>query len=45
MSNAPVLVDQAMIVISAGRLAGEEHLRRTEELLRPASKVLRIPGT
>ena len=34
-----------MIVISAGRLAGEEHLRRTEELLRPAGKVLRIPGT
>ena len=34
-----------MSVISAGRLAGEEYLRRTEELLRPASKVLRIPET
>ena len=25
-------------------MAGEEHLRRTEQLLRPADKVLRIPG-
>lgn len=43
MSNTPVLVDEAMSVISAGRYAGEEHLRRTEELLRPVGKVLRIP--
>jgi pyrroline-5-carboxylate reductase len=43
MSNTPVLVDQAMSVISAGRFAGEEHLRRTENLLRPVGKVLRIP--
>ncbi|MGE5289295.1 MAG: pyrroline-5-carboxylate reductase [Micromonosporaceae bacterium] len=43
MSNTPVLVDQAMSVISAGRFAGEEHLRRTEDLLRPVGKVLRIP--
>lgn len=43
MSNTPVLVDEAMSVISAGRHAGEEHLRRTEELLRPVGKVLRIP--
>jgi pyrroline-5-carboxylate reductase len=43
MSNTPVLVDQAMSVISAGRHAGEEHLRRAEELLRPVGKVLRIP--
>ncbi|MQA85055.1 MAG: pyrroline-5-carboxylate reductase [Streptosporangiales bacterium] len=43
MSNTPVLVDQAMSVISAGAHAGEEHLRRTEELLRPVGKVLRIP--
>jgi pyrroline-5-carboxylate reductase len=43
MSNTPVLVDEAMSVISAGRFAGEEHLRRTEELLRPVGKVLRIP--
>jgi pyrroline-5-carboxylate reductase len=43
MSNTPVLVDEAMSVISAGRFAAEEHLRRTEELLRPVGKVLRIP--
>jgi len=43
MSNTPVLVDEAMSVISAGRYAGEEHLRRAEELLRPVGKVLRIP--
>ena len=35
MSNTPVLVDEAMSVISAGTNAGEEHLRRAEELLRP----------
>jgi pyrroline-5-carboxylate reductase len=43
MSNTPVLVDEAMSVISAGSHAGEEHLRRAEELLRPVGKVLRIP--
>ena len=43
MSNTPVLVDQAMSVISAGAHAGEEHLARAEELLRPVGKVLRIP--
>jgi pyrroline-5-carboxylate reductase len=43
MSNTPVLVDEAMSVISSGRYAAEEHLRRTEELLRPVGKVLRIP--
>ena len=43
MSNTPVLVDEAMSVISAGAYAGEEHLRRAEELLRPVGKVLRIP--
>jgi pyrroline-5-carboxylate reductase len=43
MSNTPVLVDEAMSVISPGRYAAEEHLRRTEELLRPVGKVLRIP--
>jgi len=43
MSNTPVLVDEAMSVISAGAFAGEEHLRRAEELLRPVGKVLRIP--
>ena len=44
MSNTPVLVDEAMSVISAGQHAGEAHLRRTEKLLRPVGKVLRIPG-
>jgi pyrroline-5-carboxylate reductase len=43
MSNTPVLVDEAMSVISGGAHAGEEHLRRAEELLRPVGKVLRIP--
>ena len=43
MSNTPVLVDRAMSVISAGANAGEEHLRRAEELLRPVGEVLRIP--
>ncbi len=43
MSNTPVLVDQAMSVISAGTHAGEEHLARAEQLLRPVGKVLRIP--
>ncbi len=43
MSNTPVLVDEAMSVISSGRYAAEEHLRRTEDLLRPVGKVLRIP--
>ena len=43
MSNTPVLVDEAMSVISAGRHAGEQHLRRTEQLFRPVGKVLRIP--
>jgi len=43
MSNTPVLVDEAMSVISAGAHAREEHLRRAEELLEPVGKVLRIP--
>jgi len=43
MSNTPVLVDEAMSVISAGSFAGEAHLRLTEELFRPVGKVLRIP--
>ena len=34
-----------MSVISAGRFAGAEHLRRTGELLRPAGKMLRIRET
>jgi pyrroline-5-carboxylate reductase len=43
MSNTPVLVDEAMSVISAGPHAGEEHLLRAEDLLCPVGKVLRIP--
>ena len=43
MSNTPVLVDEAMSVISAGAYADEDHLRQAEELLRPVGKVLRIP--
>jgi pyrroline-5-carboxylate reductase len=43
MSNTPVLVDEAMSVISPGSHAGEPHLRRAEELLRSVGKVLRIP--
>ena len=43
MSNTPVLVDEAMSVISAGAYAREEHLRLAEELFRPVGKVLRIP--
>lgn len=43
MSNTPVLVDEAMSVISPGRFAAERHLARAEELLRPVGKVLRIP--
>ncbi|WP_433499270.1 pyrroline-5-carboxylate reductase [Sphaerimonospora sp. CA-214678] len=43
MSNTPVLVDEAMSVISAGTYAEEEHLARTEALLSPVGKVLRIP--
>src|SRR5437868_4124936 len=43
MSNTPVFVDQAMSAISAGAHAGEEHLERTEELLRPVGKVIRVP--
>ncbi|GAA4080077.1 MULTISPECIES: pyrroline-5-carboxylate reductase [Actinomadura] len=43
MSNTPVLVDEAMSVISAGSHAGEEHLKLAEELLSPVGKVLRIP--
>jgi pyrroline-5-carboxylate reductase len=43
MSNTPVLVDEAMSVISPGAHARGEHLELAEELLRPVGKVLRIP--
>jgi pyrroline-5-carboxylate reductase len=43
MSNTPVLVDEAMSVISAGPHATEEHLQVAEQLLTPVGQVLRIP--
>ena len=43
MSNTPVFVDQAMSAISPGAHATEEHLARTEDLLRPVGKVIRVP--
>ncbi|MBC7677402.1 MAG: pyrroline-5-carboxylate reductase [Pseudorhodobacter sp.] len=43
MSNTPVLVDEAMSVISPGSHATEEHLALTEELLRPVGQTLRVP--
>ena len=43
MPNTPALVGEAMSVISAGGYAAEEHLRRTEELLAPLGKVIRLP--
>ncbi|MBM9508592.1 pyrroline-5-carboxylate reductase [Actinacidiphila acididurans] len=43
MPNTPVLVDEGMSVISAGRHAGEEHLARTEAIFQPVGKTLRVP--
>ena len=43
MSNTPVFVDEAMSAIAAGAHAGEDHLARTEALLRPVGKVIRVP--
>ncbi|MEY9962096.1 pyrroline-5-carboxylate reductase [Streptacidiphilus sp. MAP12-16] len=43
MTNTPVLVDEAMSVISAGSYATEEHLLRTEEIFKPVGKTLRVP--
>ena len=42
MSNVPVMVDEAMSVISPGSHAGEEHLVVAEELLGFVGKVLRL---
>ena len=42
MSNVPVMVDEAMSVISAGSTATEDHLAITEELLGYVGKVLRL---
>jgi len=43
MSNTPVLVDEAMSAISPGAHAGEEHLARTEAILRPVGRTIRVP--
>ena len=43
MSNTPALVDEAMSAVSAGAHAGGEHIARTEALLSPIGKVVRVP--
>jgi pyrroline-5-carboxylate reductase len=43
MSNVPVLVDEAMSVIAAGRFAGPEHLRIAEEVLSHVGRVIQLP--
>ena len=45
MSNVPVMVDEAMSVVAAGRRATEAHLATTEELLGYVGKVLRLKET
>jgi len=42
MSNVPVLVDEALSVISAGRHATDEHLAVAEEILGNVGRVLRL---
>jgi pyrroline-5-carboxylate reductase len=42
MSNVPVMVDEAMSVISAGRFADDSHMAVAEELLSSVGKVLRL---
>jgi pyrroline-5-carboxylate reductase len=43
MSNVPVLVDEAMSVVSAGSHAEDKHLSVAEELLGYVGRVLRLP--
>jgi pyrroline-5-carboxylate reductase len=43
MSNVPVLVDEAMSVISAGSNAQDKHLAVAEELLTSVGRVIRLP--
>lgn len=43
MPNTPMLVGEAMSVISAGRFATDVHLQLTEELLSSVGKVVRVP--
>jgi pyrroline-5-carboxylate reductase len=45
MSNVPVMVDEAMSVVAAGRHATEEHLAVAEELLGYVGKVLQLKET
>jgi pyrroline-5-carboxylate reductase len=43
MSNVPVMVDEAMSVVSAGSHAEDKHVAIAEELLGYVGKVLRLP--
>ena len=43
MSNVPVMVDEAMSVISAGKDATDDHLAVAEELLKHVGRVLTLP--
>jgi pyrroline-5-carboxylate reductase len=43
MSNVPVLVDEAMSVISPGTYAEDKHLTVAEELLGSVGRVIRLP--
>ncbi|HJP66925.1 MAG TPA: pyrroline-5-carboxylate reductase [Actinomycetota bacterium] len=43
MSNVPVLVDEAMSVISAGTHAEDKHMAVAEELLSSVGRVIRLP--
>jgi pyrroline-5-carboxylate reductase len=43
MSNVPVLVDEAMSVISPGSHAEDKHLAVAEELLASVGRVIRLP--
>ncbi len=43
MSNVPVLVDEAMSVISPGKHAEDKHLSVAEELLSSVGRVIRLP--
>jgi pyrroline-5-carboxylate reductase len=43
MSNVPVLVDEAMSVISPGRQAEDKHMAVAEELLSSVGRVIRLP--
>jgi pyrroline-5-carboxylate reductase len=42
MSNVPVLVDEAMSVVAAGKRAEDKHLAEAEELLGSVGKVIRL---